>query len=69
MPQFPSRAARRRGFGIAVKMQVKIPSAAEEPQAIRALVEETHEKVCPYSHATRGNIDFSLEVEGAEKAQ
>jgi organic hydroperoxide reductase OsmC/OhrA len=34
-----------------------------------ALVEETHEKVCPYTHATRGNIDFSLDVEGAEESQ
>ena len=51
------------GFGIAVKMQVKIPTL---PQAEAfALVEETHERVCPYSHATRGNIDFSFEVEGA----
>jgi organic hydroperoxide reductase OsmC/OhrA len=22
-------------------------------------------KICPYSHATRGNIEFALEVEGA----
>ena len=48
------------GFGIAVKMQVQVPtlSAAEA----RALAQETHEKICPYSHATRGNIDFTLEV-------
>ena len=51
------------GFGIAVKMHVKIPTLSKEDAA--ALVQETHEKVCPYSHATRGNIDFSLEVEGA----
>ena len=51
------------GFGIAVRMHVKIPNlpAAEA----RALVEETHDKICPYSHATRGNIDFALQVEGA----
>ena len=51
------------GFGIAVKMHVKVPtmSAADA----RPLVQETHEKICPYSHATRGNIDFALEVEGA----
>ncbi len=50
------------GFGIAVKMHVKVPTL---PTAeARALVEETHEKVCPYSHATRGNIDFALEVVG-----
>ena len=51
------------GFGIAVKMHVKVPTLpAAEAQA---LVQETHEKICPYSHATRGNIDFTLEVEGA----
>ncbi len=55
------------GFGIAVKMEVKIPTLPQD-EAI-ALVEETHEKVCPYSHATRGKIDFSLEVEGAGKTQ
>jgi lipoyl-dependent peroxiredoxin len=51
------------GFGIAVKMNVKIPTLPASEA--RALVEETHDKICPYSHATRGNIDFVLEVEGA----
>ena len=51
------------GFGIAVKMHVKVPTLPT-PEA-RVLVDETHEKICPYSHATRGNIDFALEVEGA----
>jgi osmotically inducible protein OsmC len=55
------------GFGIAVKMEVKVPTLSKE-EAL-ALVEEAHEKVCPYSHATRGNIEFSLVVEGAEDAQ
>jgi Ohr subfamily peroxiredoxin len=51
------------GFGIAVKMHVKVPAL---PVAeARAIVNEAHEKVCPYSHATRGNIEFTLEVEGA----
>ncbi len=51
------------GFGIAVKMHAKVPTL---PTAeAQALVNETHEKVCPYSHATRGNIDFALDVEGA----
>ena len=52
-----------RGFGIAVTMEVKIPTLSKE-EAL-ALVEEAHEKVCPYSHATRGNIEFSLAVDGA----
>ena len=55
------------GFGIAVKMQVEVPTLPKD-EAL-ALVEETHEKVCPYSHATRGNIDFSLDVKGGEKPQ
>jgi len=51
------------GFGIAVKMHVKVPTL---PQAeAQALVDETHAKVCPYSHATRGNIDMHVSVEGA----
>lgn len=50
------------GFGIAVRLQVKVPSL---PTAeARELVNEAHEKVCPYSHATRGNVEVALEVEG-----
>ena len=51
------------GFGIAVKMNVKVPTLPTDEA--KALVQETHDKICPYSHATRGNIDFVLEVEGA----
>jgi Ohr subfamily peroxiredoxin len=50
------------GFGIAVSMHVKIPTLSTDEA--RPLVRETHERICPYSHATRGNIDFTLEVEG-----
>jgi len=48
-------------------MAVKVPTLPKD-EAL-ALVEETHKKVCPYSHATRGNIEFSLDVKGAEEAQ
>src|ERR1700754_3313299 len=48
------------GFGIAVVMKVEHPTLPQSE--LEALVNEAHEKVCPYSHATRGNIDFSLEV-------
>ncbi len=51
------------GFGIAVRMHVKVPTLSKEEAT--PLVEETHEKVCPYSHAVRGNIEFALEIEGA----
>ena len=50
------------GFGIAVKMGVKGKLPTEE---LRALAQEAHEKICPYSHATRGNIDFQLDVQGS----
>ena len=51
------------GFGIAVKM--KVESQAVPTDQLRQIVDEAHEKVCPYSHATRGNIPFELEVVGA----
>ena len=35
------------------------------PQAeLEALTKEAHEKVCPYSHATRGNVHVVFEVVG-----
>ncbi len=50
------------GFGIAVAMNVKVPTL---PQAeAEALVKETHDTICPYSHATRGNIDVAITVHG-----
>jgi Ohr subfamily peroxiredoxin len=51
------------GFGLAVKLTVEDRSLAQAELA--ALVEEAHEKICPYSHATRGNVDVQLEVVGA----
>src|SRR5580698_981326 len=51
------------GFGIAVKIHVEDKS---HPQAeLEALVQEAHEKICPYSHATRNNVDVQIAVTGA----
>ncbi len=51
------------GFGIAVKLHVK---DATLPQAeLQALAQAAHDQICPYSHATRGNVPFALTVEGA----
>jgi len=51
------------GFGIAVKMRVKDKSL---PQAeLEAYAKEAHEKICPYSHATRNNVQVDIEIEGA----
>jgi lipoyl-dependent peroxiredoxin len=50
------------GFGITVKMRVEDKSIAQAELA--AFVQEAHEKICPYSHATHGNVDVALEVIG-----
>lgn len=47
------------GFGIQVELKISIPGLAAD-QA-RALVDKAH-IVCPYSNATRGNVDVNLVV-------
>jgi Ohr subfamily peroxiredoxin len=47
------------GFGIQVAMAITVPGM--ERAATEALVAAAHE-VCPYSNATRGNIDVTLTV-------
>ena len=51
------------GFGIAVKLHVADLSLPQVELA--ALVKEAHEKICPYSHATRNNVDVQIEVKGS----
>ena len=46
-------------FGIAVAMVVSVPRM--DKAATEALVKTAHE-VCPYSNATRGNIDVALSI-------
>ncbi|GHA16612.1 organic hydroperoxide resistance protein [Devosia pacifica] len=47
------------GFNIAVAMKITIPGM--ENAEAKELVEKAHQ-VCPYSNATRGNVDVKLEV-------
>ncbi|BDU21941.1 organic hydroperoxide resistance protein [Dyella sp. GSA-30] len=47
------------GFGIEVELTISIPGLAREEA--EALVQKAH-IVCPYSNATRGNIDVTLTV-------
>jgi len=47
------------GFGLAVELKVNIPGV--DAAKARELVELAHE-FCPYSKATRGNIDVTLTV-------
>jgi len=50
------------GFGLAVTMRVEDKSLPQSELA--ALVKDAHEKICPYSHATRNNVDVKVEVAG-----
>lgn len=45
------------GFGLAAELKVSLPGM--DAEAAQALVNKAHE-VCPYSNATRGNIDVKL---------
>ena len=45
------------GYGIAVRMDITLPGM--EAAAAQDLVDAAHQ-VCPYSNATRGNIDVTL---------
>ncbi len=47
------------GFGLAVELDVHIPNV--DDATAERLAEAAHE-VCPYSNATRGNIDVTLRV-------
>jgi Ohr subfamily peroxiredoxin len=51
-----------RGFKLAVELDVTLPSI-DDPEQAADLVRAAH-KVCPYSNATRGNIDVTLTVNG-----
>lgn len=47
------------GFGIAVKLTISVPGV--DKAVVEDLVQKAH-IVCPYSDATRGNIDVDLKV-------
>lgn len=47
------------GFGLAVVLEVSIPEL--EREAAQQLIETAHQ-VCPYSNATRGNIDVQVRL-------
>jgi lipoyl-dependent peroxiredoxin len=51
-----------RRFVLGVELDVTLPSVEDPEQAV-ALVAAAHE-VCPYSNATRGNIDVKLTANG-----
>jgi osmotically inducible protein OsmC len=53
------QANANRGFELSVALRVDLPGM--EPATAGELVAKAH-TVCPYSNATRGNVDVELEV-------
>jgi lipoyl-dependent peroxiredoxin len=51
-----------RSYGLSVSLDVRLPSVEDELAV--ELVREAH-GVCPYSNATRGNIEVALTANGA----
>lgn len=47
------------GFGLQVELNISLPGM--DQAAAEALVHKAHE-VCPYSNATRGNIDVTVKL-------
>ncbi|MBU3061040.1 organic hydroperoxide resistance protein [Nocardia sp. NEAU-G5] len=47
------------GYGLAVTLRIHLPGV--EPSQATELVEAAHQ-VCPYSRATRGNLDVELQL-------
>ena len=53
-------AKQETGFGLAVRLVVRIPNA--DADAVATVIGKAHQ-VCPYSNATRGNIAVDLVIE------
>jgi lipoyl-dependent peroxiredoxin len=51
-----------RGFKLEAELHVSLPQV-EDPEQAKRIVAAAHQ-VCPYSHATRGNIDVALTANG-----
>jgi Ohr subfamily peroxiredoxin len=47
------------GYGLQARLSVSLPGLARD--VARALVDEAHQ-ICPYSKATRGNIDVAINL-------
>ena len=46
-------------YGLAVELVIDVPGA--DPESVREAAEAAHQ-VCPYSNATRGNIEVTISV-------
>ena len=48
------------GFLLRARLRVHLPGL--DPEVAESLLEAAHEKTCPYSKATRGNIDVEVNL-------
>jgi osmotically inducible protein OsmC len=51
-----------RGFNVAVELDVTLPQV-QDPEAAKKIVAAAHQ-ICPYSNATRGNVEVKLTANG-----
>ncbi|MBV9941703.1 MAG: organic hydroperoxide resistance protein [Solirubrobacterales bacterium] len=51
-----------RGYTVAVELDVTLPQV-QDPEQAKQIVAAAHE-VCPYSNATRGNVEVKLTANG-----
>lgn len=51
------------GFGLKVRFQIKDQNLSQ--LELTQFVEQAHEKICPYSHATRGNVEVTFDIQGS----
>ncbi|MCO1335031.1 organic hydroperoxide resistance protein [Microbulbifer sp. OS29] len=49
-----------KGFGLDIDLYIHLPGL--DQTTAKKLANTAHEEVCPYSHATRGNVDVRLHV-------
>jgi len=56
-----------RGFKLGVELDVALPSLEDDKEDAAEVVRNAH-AVCPYSNATRGNIDVTITVNGNDVA-
>jgi Ohr subfamily peroxiredoxin len=55
-----------RGFKLAVELDITLPQVEDPEQAVR--IAAAAHQVCPYSNATRGNIDVKVTANGRDVA-
>jgi Ohr subfamily peroxiredoxin len=48
------------GFGIAVQLDVSLPGI--DRTVAQELADTAHRDICPYSHATRGNVEVKINL-------